>query len=273
MLKRANLALCIAALSLGSNASAGEYQIELGASLIDGEIESDLLEEDVRGRTLGAATYFGGVDDSNGPLAEAPFIERSSLLALNFLSLDTDETEVDGEEFGIALRLVNADTGWTFGFGFDSGTVEQIDTEAVTLSVGKYVAETTELGFSVIFGDEEVNGDKEDSESWVLSVDHLFNGALPVALGAEIGSVALDGENDQLLAIGATVYPMKSLGIGASYEVVDNDEETNTTVAFVEWFFQRAYAVNLGYQTIDFGETAAGDTDSEYISLGLRGRF
>ena len=274
LLKYVHSAFVVAALGLAGTAVAGEYQIQVGAALVDGSIDTDALDDDIRGRAFSASTFFGVVEDGNGPLAEAPFIDRASSLSISFLDTDTDETDVETEDFGIAIRLVDAESGWTFGLGFDSGTVGSTDTEALSLSVGNYVAETTEIGFTFVFSDEESNATgKEDSESWAFTLDHLFNGALPVAIAAELGSVDVDGESEQLAGVAATVYPIQSLGIGAAYELIDGEEEVETTGAFVEWYFTRTYAVSASYLVVDSGETELGDTESDLVSLGITGRF
>ncbi len=271
--KYAQSALAAAALSLASHAIADEYQIEVGAGLIDGEFESDVLDDDIWGRTLFATTYFGVVDDDDGPLAEAAFINRASSLGISFIDFETRDTEIESENFGIAIRLVDEESGWSFGFGFDSGTVEQVDTEALSLTVGKYIAETTEVDFTFVFADAESTAGSDDTESYAFSIDHLFTGSLPVALGATIGSVEVAGENEQTAGVEVTLYPMRELGIGAAYEMVDGEEETTATSVFAQWFVTRAYAIEASYQSADLGETDAGDTETNLVTLGVMGRF
>ena len=77
-----------------STAYAQDYQVELGAAYLNGEING----VDYDGFGLNAEFHFEKVDTSKGPLNEAAFLDKSSFASLTWVTLDPDAPGADSED-------------------------------------------------------------------------------------------------------------------------------------------------------------------------------
>jgi len=256
-----------------STAAQADYRWEADLGLSGG---------DVNAIGAGGTYYFGGVDDTKGPLAEAAFTDHSSSASVNYTDGKTngDRDDLEFKSYGIAGRYITDDEGWIFDLGYARNEPEnpldigpdEFEIDTLSVGVGKYLTDTTTLVFSYQNQDADEGG---DLDSYRGDLEHLWLadwGAIKFA-GA-YGWVDVDsnlGDDIDIYEVGATVYPWKWLGIGAGYRNTENDlQEVEQYVASVEYFINDDVAVALEYRDAEIEDT---DVEADAVIFSARLRF
>jgi|GEM_PF-595577 len=254
--------------------NAGTYQAEIIPVYATGEVEVAGIDVDTDLLTLGGNFYIGSVNDSKGPLAEAPFMDRASSLTVAYLTgeIESSGNEADIDGYALGGRYVDRASGWILEAGFD--TLEQDDsddTDTLNLSVGRYIAKYTTLTFTYTNVDDSSD---DDSDAYALSIKRVT----PMAMGAFIsltGSVGVADvdSSDNPLSVGGSVtyYPTRHFGFGASAAFVDSDDtEERAYSLFGSWFPVNNLAITGSYNIIDDDEI---DVEADIFTLGASYRF
>jgi len=246
---------------------ADEFQVE--ASLIYGQSETDASFTSFFGRVststdsdilgAGATVYFDKVDTSNGPLAEAAFIDKASGISGSWIDVEDAEDDI----LGVGLRYV---------FEGDVILEARYDdlgfSDEVGFGVGTYINDTTDIVFSYTTNnDADADTISLDLHSVVALEDGM---SVAYSLGAAyIDANALDGfgiDGD------ITLYFSDQFGIGvnATYSDLDASEIRGFGIS-ADYFITPSFRVSALYNTSensdDFIEI---DTDTMSLIASIR---
>ena len=275
--------LCTASLyAAGANA----YQFEVRAGYQDGSEDVDGDSEDIEGFDLGFSVYFPAVDDSEGPLAEAAFLQRASSFSVDYL-----ENEEGGEDRTFTRYqgdIVDAKSGVIGGLTVSTEEVGSNETLRYQISMGKYLFENTTAVINLARADLDKDlvgeGGEDALESAELRLRHVHVGSFSFAAEAHIGvtevnffddvDMEFDKGNQDTYGAALTLYPTNDLGVGIffddqdGYQDMDGEAGEQTQGISAEYFIMPTLAVSLSYT-----ETENGDDDGDAIAIGVRGRF
>lgn len=246
-------------LALAATTHADTYNWEAGVAVSGGDVD---------GAAVGGSYFLNPVDDSNGPLGEAAFIERASHIDIAAGEDDVDDFETDF--YSIAGRYVVKDAGWIIDAGYLRQEPESLDVDAFNLGFGKYIAPNTTLVLNYTRTDVDSIG---DADAYGVAIDHLANfGDQAVKLAGSYTYVDPDGGDDaDLFNASAIWYPCKTLGIGASYTYAEEDgDDTDGFGIQAEYFLTNSVAVSLSYDEV---ETDGSGDDTDVTTLSLMARF
>ncbi len=263
--------VCSASLISGT---ASAYQFEVRASGFDGSVDGDSSRADLEGFGLGLSVYFPGVDDSEGPLAEAAFLQRASSISVDYF--EDEDAESDDQTLSvISGRIVDADSGWTAGLTISNLDADSNESVNYRLTMGKYLFENTEvqIGIERVELESELLPDDEDDalNNADVNVRHVYP-SVGLAIALHYGVFEFQGEeeveDENTYGGELTYYPSNNLGISVFYDEVEGDEDINSLAIETEYFITNAIAVSVGY-----AESEAGDVDADAVTVGVRGRF
>lgn len=246
-------------LALSATAYADTYNWEAGAIISGGDVD---------GVAAGGSYFLDSVDDSNGPLGEAAFIDRASQVNIFIGENEVDEFETD--YFSLSGRYVVKDAGWIFDAGYVRQEPENLEVDAFNIGVGKYIAPNTTLVLNYLRTDVENIG---DADTYGVDIEHLANfGDNAVKFWGSYAYVDPDGGDDaDLFSAGATWYPCKMLGIGASYSFTEQEGgDVDEFGISAEYFLTNRVALTLAYNQ---AEADGNLDDSDVTTLSIVGRF
>ncbi len=251
-------------------AIADTYQFSGSAAYISGEEDS----ADIDGYGFSGIYYLAPVDDSKGPLAEAPFLNHSSFVGVSHTS-STIDFEPFGEQdfsFSSILTRITIENNLIFELSYTDidaktdtfGGSRRYNDRAISAGLGAYLSDSTELMFTI------VKFDDADSTSYSLdlhSVQELSGGShLSYDLGTTFSDV--EGDNTRNVSGGVTYYPTDAFGIGASYEYSSSDGFDWSTISVSgEYFVTPKFAIGVN------ASSEHGDSDGDTIGLSARVRF
>lgn len=274
-----------------------DYIAEIDAVYSDVEDSDDGYEEYVVSGTI----FFGSVDTSKGPLAEASFLDKSSSISAIFEDYDGTEHKglggrfVIGNEYVVEAKYLESEEEI-----FQSDTVSQ--TQA-SVAVGKYLTDTSELAlsyeqyeldyelddFADSFPDFAASFDSENKTKILGVRYHGVSGAHRSGfLSYEGGAYYIDYEGIEGSAEAVygrlTYYPRPSFGIGGRVSAVISeiddpdyvDEDVLGIGADVSYFFVEGFAAYLAVQHYVYYEDGfdeSSDYDQTTLSVGLKVRF
>lgn len=256
-----------------STAAQADYRFEVDTALSGGDVESI---------ALGGTAFLQPVDDSEGPFAEAAFIDHATSLSL--FALD-GEIDADGamddfelEAYAVDVRYVTKKTGsWIVDLGYERSEPGNAEIDTFSIGAGKYLTDTTTLVFTYSNSDADVGG---DLDSYRLDLDHLFlfgeGGGLKLHGAYGVTDVDDDeefGDDDDIdvYELDATWYPCRNLGIGAGYRNTDDDgAEFEEYFAAADYFITKDVSVGVAYTE---GEFEDSDVETDSWVFTARARF
>ena len=158
------------------------FNIDIDLSYLDGEADDGFDEEDEELWTIGVSYYFGPVDPSNGPWAEAAFLEQASHIGFRYSDGEFDTSpSLDYDQWSIDGRFVHTPTGLFISGGYGDGEIEgngfadETDIENYRIEIGSYVTPHTTVALQ--YGEEELEeaGDNLEYETIAVRVKHVGN--------------------------------------------------------------------------------------------------
>jgi len=239
------LVLCSAIGLLASISAQAEFQTSFNLAYIDLDVED--------GFGIGGTYYFDAVNDTNGPLSEAAFIDKASGVSAAFVDAgDTDTFSVSGRfvlanDFTINATYIDNDlTDSTFGIG-----------------VGKYLTDTSEVGVSL------ATNDFVD----VLALDYhnltALGGESSLSYDLGVSYIDIDFDSGYGLTGALTYYPSDEFGFGAFAEVQNDFLSAEDIYGLqAEYFLDRNIAFGAQVARVD-SDVAEIDT----FSLTFEARF
>lgn len=248
-----------------------EVDVNLGFSETDFDGGGD---SDTTAYGIGGEYYFGGVDDSKGPLAEAVFIDRASSIYLNYSNSeeDTDGSDLDTDSFAFGGRYVDKDSGWFFEAGYSLDDQDDSDTDTFSFRGGRYIADLTTLALTYDF----VDADGFEADAFTIDVQHLepLSGEQHLAFGIAFNLIDPDGGDEVFTTAGElTYYVNNSLGFGGGISLSESDDvDLDIYSLFVTYFPAQNIELTASYALTE-QDVGSADTEIDTITLGAAFRF
>lgn len=244
------------ALLAASTAYAQDYQAELGAAYLNGDVNG----MDFDGVGLHAEVHLEKVDTGKGPLNEASFLDKSSFAELTWITLDPDAANASSEDtISFDGRFVTQSN-----FIVEAGFTDLEDDEAFSVGLGMYINDTLDGVLRYQTFDE---ADASSLSAALHSVNKLQGDS---ALAYDFGLAWLDENNDNgyQISAGADYYLDRKLSIGASLALASVDDVDVSTVQFGVNYFVTP-VVRIGADYISLGQDGDGDTLALNANLRL----
>ena len=261
--------LLASAIALAATGQAyADYQFEVGAVYTSGEIGST----DYDGFGVGGEFHFDKVDTSNGPLAEASFLDKSSFVDFSFLSVEPDFPGADDiESTSIGGRFV---TGSNLIIEADWATVDTgaSDVDTIRVGVGTYINDTTDVVVSYSTEDDD-NADVDYLDVSLHGVNALNQGA-SVGYDVAIGYIDTDDDSGYQISVGGTYYFNNMFGLGLSASIADVGDTSSDGISLDASFFpseQVEIYASIFDESVEFD--GGGDIDSDGVLIGAAVRF
>lgn len=230
-----------------STAFAQDYQVELGAAYLNGDVNG----VDFDGIGLNAEVHFDKVNTRKGPLNEAAFLDKSSFANLTWITLDPDTAGADSADtttiqgrFVLEKQLI-----------LEAGYTDLEDDDAIRLGLGMYLNDTL---------DAVVNYEAyDDADASSLGVDfhgvNKLNGNASVAFDFGFALLDVNDDTGYGFSAGADYYIDRNFSFGGSLslESVD-DADLSTFQVGVNYFVTPV--VRVGADFITLGQDGDGDT-------------
>lgn len=255
-------------------AMANTYNFETDLSYTHREIGNS----DAQTTTLKGAYYFGGVDDSKGPLAEAAFVDRASSIAALYGFGKTTPFDDDLSTFGIGGRYVGKNSGIFVDLSYLSNTIaEQVGEESrsvIAVEGGMYIGELGRLTIGLANNEiDQSYGSDESANNLFIRYKQLiqFSGENSLNLEGFLGTTDFEDSDDLVeLALATDYYFNRFISIGAdlAFVSVQANEDTPRYGINAQWFLNNHFSIYGEASRIDYD---AGDIGT-YI-VGLQGRF
>jgi hypothetical protein len=225
---------------------------------------------------VGGAFYLAPVDDSNGPKAEADFLDQASSVraAWGRTNVEIDgsdfspKVDEDGDVWALGGRYIT-DSGVILELEYATTEVANIDNDALGVAIGYYLSDAS----SITLGYLRTEVDDLDSENdiWSVGYKQLFNNRF----GLEAGLTYADtkyGEDAYGISGALDYYINDNFSVGGLLGFVASDDDFTEAGIYgvnAEYFFNSHIALNAGYTvtTPDKGD------DNEVWNIGLIGRF
>ena len=259
-MKKLMLGTAVAVLA-SSVATAQDYQFEVGAGYVDG----DMAGVDYDGFGLNARAHLDRVDTTKGPLNEAAFLDKSSFVDLTWATFEYDVPgSFSVDTIGLSGRFVTKGNVIVEASYSDIDSDVTGDETVISLGVGTYINENTDVVVSY--------EDYDEADRSSLSVDahgvNKLEGETSLAFDLGLAYLDISDESGYGISAGADYYVDKALsfGAGASLMSVDNYDESSIDVR-ANYFVTPVVRLGLSYMTL--GQDADGDA----IELNASMRF
>ncbi|NIB41767.1 putative porin [Pseudomaricurvus alkylphenolicus] len=266
--------------------AANPYQAEVGAEYTD--VSSNDFFGDGRSLELYGTYYLNPVEAGEYPLSEAAFVSRASGISalLNEQQVDAPSNFLSGDADAQGLALsgwyVHPESGWLI-FGSISREesdyqTEEIEADAYSLSVGKYLWDTTTLVVGYAHKDEDIDIDfrsfhcagfgcadivdppNRETDRASVAFRHLgqysdYHYAVDVGYARETEEqYHWEQDNDQYSFM-FSAYPNRNTRIVLGFEKVNFRDraladDTDTYRIGVEYFVTPAFAVFVSYEEL-----------------------
>ena len=262
-MKKLMLGTAVAVLA-SSVATAQDYQFEVGAGYVTGDIEGT----DYDSFGLNARAHLDRVDTSKGPLNEASFIDKSSFVNLAWVTLDPDVASADSlDAFDLSGRFVTGENliiearyldGEFVMFGLPA------DDTVMSIGVGTYLQDDMDVVVTY------QNYDDADFSSLSADLHGINKLEGETSLAFDLGLAYIDAfdETGYGLSAGADYYLDKSMSFGAGIGLISIDEFDQSTIDVrANYFVTPVVRLGLSYETL--GQDADGDA----IELNAAMRF
>lgn len=246
-------ALITSLFAMGANA----YQAEVGASF-------NIIDPDAgdSGNSFGldGAYYFAPVQNKNGPLNEAAFLNRASNVNAQFQYADNDDVEVSSIAAGIEYYIPNSDF-------YVSGSIGRYNEEVDGVPAEDYdeTYYSAEFGFFpvanllIAAGLTGYDNDTDDDVDPTLRAKYVTQlGSYDVNLEAATSFGDID-----YYALGGDVYFDNTFSIGAEYSGNNDDLSDDDLVTIrAKKFINTQFSLE--------GNVGFGD---DYNTFGIRGAY
>lgn len=249
--------------ALFSVATQADYQTELGVAI--GESEIEIGNFDIDGNVLGltAEFNFAPVDTSKGPWAEATFLDKSSLINIDYIEVDFDG--VDADSTGLSGRFVTATN-----LIIEASYQDSDDADILSIGVGAYLNDNLDLVVSYT--------DQDDEDISILAAN--LHGLTSMGGGASfsydlgLGYAEANDENGTSITGGITFYPNSAFGFGASYNLNSADDIDVTTLGvIVDYFVSEAIRLSFSYETVEVDDDNIPLDGPDTLLIGAAVRF
>lgn len=271
IMKKLLLVAAIAAIS--TTAAADDYRVQGTADYVNDEISKNI---DLTSYLVGGAFYLAPVDDSNGPKAEAAFLDHASDVHAGWgrTNLEVDGTDFspkfdeDGDIWALGGRYVT-DSGVILELDYAATEIENSDVDVWGLGIGYYLSDASTI--TVGYAHTEVENLDSEDDLWSVGYKALYNNKF--GLDADLTYADAEYGDDAYGIRGALDYYINdNFSVGGVLGYVGSDDDFTEAAIYgvkTEYFFNSHIAVNAGY-TVSTPEE--GD-DNEVWSIGLTGRF
>lgn len=230
---------------LASVSAQADFQTSFELSYLDADADN--------GFGIAGTYYFDAVDDSNGPLAEAAFVDKASGVSAAFVGIDDNDTValsgrfVLANDFTINATYMDSDIrDSTFGIG-----------------LGKYLTDTSEVALSI-----ETN---DFVDSLALDYHNLTKLDGDASFSYDLGLAYIDTDSDSGYGIngGVTYYPSSELGFGAFADLQNDFAGAQDTYGIEgQYFLDRGMAFGAEFARVD---SNSGEEDT--FTLTFEARF
>ncbi|MFV0478075.1 MAG: putative porin [Parahaliea sp.] len=260
---------------LAAGTANADYRWELGASYAGGDVETDTLDGDRDSYNFQGKFFLDRVDTSKGPLGEAEFLDRASYIQLDYGTgeLDRDHGDEDDiDSYQVKGRYVHKATGWMADLNYRVDDFEEDDLDSYGVGVGKYLGENTTLMLTYEHAEFD-DADDIEADVWGLNVEHLFSFGNGMSLKLSGGYSYVDtdyGDDGDKYSLAGTYYFNDRIGFGASYEVLDAEDQLDSWKVYADVFVTEQVLF-----TVSYGDSELDDYnfDSDEFLVGIKYRF
>jgi hypothetical protein len=270
-MKKLLLVAAIAAIS--TTAVADDYRVQVSGEYLQDELSKNV---DLTTYLVGGAFYLAPVDDSNGPKAEAAFLEQASNVHAGWgrTNLEVDgsdfspKVDEDGDIWALGGRYIT-DSGFILELDYATTEIDNTDVEAFGVGIGYYLTDASSITLGYARSEIDDLDSKEDL--WSARYKQLFNNKF----GIEGDLTYADSEygEDAYGIRGAMDYYINdNFSVGGVLGYVGSDDDYTQAGIYgvnAEYFINSHIAFNAGY-TVSAPEE--GD-DNKVFSVGVIGRF
>jgi hypothetical protein len=218
-------------LALSAGVAASDYSFELGGQYVDFDFTEAWGAD--------ATVYFQPVQTGNGPLAEAPFLNRASNVSFAYLREKNGNFDVPavGAEFYFGNYYLAANyTRFSNGFSINDygirGGLMVAESTRATIGYNR-----SELPFGI------------DLDTYTVGLKHLMllDGNTALNLEGEVG-VARNGSSEFAYAVQADYYLNPRFSLGGRYSGIGSDDEWGLGTRY---FFTPRVSGGLEYTRAD----------------------
>lgn len=267
------LLLAAAVAAISTTAVADDYRFQVSADYVNDAITKNI---DLTTYLVGGAFYLAPVDDSNGPKAEAAFLEQASSVHAGWgrTNIEIDgsgfnpKIDEDGDVWALGGRYVT-DSGVILELDYATSEIDNSDADAWGLGIGYYLSDTSSITLG--YAHTEVDDIDSEDDIWSVGYKQLLNNKFGLKAGLTYADVE-SGDDAYGINGGLDYYINDNFSVGGVLGYVTSDD--NYTEAGIygvnaQYFFNSNIALNAGY-TVSAPDK--GD-DNEVWNIGLIGRF
>ncbi|CAH7172191.1 conserved hypothetical protein [Vibrio chagasii] len=227
--------------------------------------------------------YFGGVDDSKGPLAEASFLNQSSEVSLK-LGFASQEYLKDHTTWGLGGRYVFESSKVFLDFDYINKGVTYVDGREVIIDSGDfgfggYITDTATLSLSYSTNQNDRQYPSHDIGSNTIALDYkqllMFEHQRSLNLHSLLAVTDYREDSDYvgMVKLGADYYFNNQFSTGLEYTHF-GDNEANDTNRFTlnsTYFMNNTFAFygKLSKTVLSDND----DVDITSITFGIKTRF
>lgn len=257
---------------------ANAYNTEIDASYTT----RDTGASKAKSSLLDASYYFGGVDDTKGPLAEAAFLNHVSEINIKYGISDVPNTNAY-TTYGFGGRYVTESSRIILSFDYlNNGLTYESQTERIvdggTIGFGAYLgdAATLVLKFSSNQNKNETTGEEIDSSILSLNYKQLFTlgNEDSINLYARYGQTNYEEDiyNDYgSILLGADYYFNQQFSVGLNLDAFRTQADDKAQRYGIEstYFFDSRFSIYGSYSMTNIENSE----DLEAIRVGVQARF
>jgi hypothetical protein len=243
------------------------YQVEVNGGYSSTDI-------DVRGAdnldrfNLGGTYYIAPVANTNGPLAEAAFLQNASNVSLNYENIGYDDADTDVDVFGLAGEYYLPNDPFYVSGSYSRVSYDEIleafDTDVYSASVGYLPVSNALLTIGLVsFNSDQDNVDSETN----VSLGAKYVGDTGANFYNLEGSVIF-ADDDNIINTAADFYLNPNASIGVTY-ADGNILRDNEFGVRGQYFFTPQYAIGASYASGEIEDTGI-DTDTYGITATAR---
>ena len=270
-MKKVLLVAAVAAISTA--AVADDYRVQATGEYLNDEISKNI---DLTTYVVGGAFYLAPVDDSNGPKAEAAFLDQASNVHAGWgrtnLEIDGSDfnpkVDEDGDVWALGGRYITG-SGIILELDYAATEVDNSDVEALGFGVGYYLTDASSI--TVSYAHSEIDDLDSEDDVFSLGYKQLFNNKFGLEADLTYADVKY-GEDAYGITGGLDYYINDNFSVGGVLGYVGSDDDYTESGIYgvnAEYFFNSHIALNAGY-TVSAPEE--GD-DNKVFSIGVIGRF
>lgn len=262
MKKSSPFIFCLALFT--ANLSAQNYQYEVSAGTSATDLTFLGIETELDSRFAGIRYYFQPVKNRKAPLNELAFVNRSSSIGGTYLQYKTGQQkeslyEVDG-------RFVFSKV-----YIFEAAYSESDFSEMLSVAGGMYLGSGTE--FIVRYSETEESESeptaKEDEITFSLHTISPLYRLQFISTEFTVGKYDSDDSNGYLFDSTVIYYPLKSFGLGVTYNTIATDGFSSSVYGVLGHYFV------VGNIVIEVEYLKSEDLflETESLSAGITYRF